>query len=172
MDSLLIDLLAFSRLSQQHVELQAVNLENVITSVLARLDQDIRETSARVEASGPWPIVLAHEPLLAQVLFNLISNALKFVVPGITPVVRIRAEQQSDFIRVWVEDNGIGIDPRHQEQIFRLFNRLHGEKYPGTGIGLAIVEKGVERMGGRAGVESLLDDGSRFWIDLRKVPDS
>ncbi len=75
-------------------------------------------------------------------------------------------------VRLWVEDNGIGIEPKHQERIFNVFERLHGaETYPGTGIGLAIVRKGVERMGGRVGVESQLGQGSRFWIELRKAPD-
>ena len=72
-------------------------------------------------------------------------------------------------IRLWVEDNGIGIAPEHQKRIFRVFERLHGiESYPGTGIGLAIVKKGVDRMGGQVGVESQLGQGSRFWIQLRK----
>ena len=169
MDALLIDLLAFSRISQQRVELAPVNLATVVGSVLARLQNDIQEKDARVESSGPWPAVLAHEPTLAQVLFNLTSNALKFTMPGVPPVLRLRAEEQEDFIRVWVEDNGLGIEPDHQEQIFRLFTRLNGEKYAGTGIGLAIVQKGVERMGGRVGVESAAGQGSRFWFELRKA---
>ncbi|MBD0344871.1 MAG: hypothetical protein ICV63_08605 [Coleofasciculus sp. Co-bin14] len=74
------------------------------------------------------------------------------------------------WIRLWVEDNGIGIAPEYQERIFRVFERLHGvETYPGTGIGLAIVRKGIERMGGRVGVESQLGQGSRFWIELPQV---
>jgi len=168
LDALLQDLLAFSRVSQQRVDLTSVNLERGVESVLSRLHEDIQEKNARVETVGPWPAVLAHEPTLAQVLFNLMSNALKFVAPDVPPLLRLRAEQQAGFIRVWVEDNGIGIAPDHQEQIFRLFTRLHGEKYQGTGIGLAIVQKGVERMGGRVGVESGLGQGSRFWFELRK----
>ncbi|WP_051035582.1 sensor histidine kinase, partial [Fischerella muscicola] len=71
------------------------------------------------------------------------------------------------WVRLWVEDNGIGIASQHQERIFRTFERLHGiESYPGTGIGLAIIKRGIERMGGRVGVESQLGQGSRFWIEL------
>jgi signal transduction histidine kinase len=84
------------------------------------------------------------------------------------PVVRLRWEERGEFVRIWVEDDGIGIAPDHQEQIFKVFTRLQGEKYQGTGIGLAIVQKGVERMGGRVGVESAAGQGSRFWFELRK----
>ncbi len=169
MDALLIDLLAFSRVSQQPVELAAVPLENVVDSVLSRLQGQIDELRAQTEISGPWPSVLAHQPTLMQMLFNLVSNALKFISPDREPRVCLRAEEQGAFIRLWVEDNGVGIAPNHQEQIFRVFTRLHGERYPGTGVGLAIVQKGAHRMGGRAGVESAAGEGSRFWIDLRKA---
>jgi signal transduction histidine kinase len=73
-------------------------------------------------------------------------------------------------VRLWVEDNGIGVAPEYQERIFRIFERLHGvETYPGTGVGLAIVQKGVERLDGRVGVESALNCGSKFWVELRKA---
>src|SRR5437667_3636311 len=139
MDSLLSDLLAFSRISQQRVELTPVDLKAVVESVLSRLQKDAQDANASVEAEGPWPAVLAHEPTLAQVLFNLISNAFKFTAPLAAPLVRLRAEERAEFIRLWVVDDGIGIAPDHQDQIFRLFNRLHGEKYSGTDIGMAIV---------------------------------
>jgi len=167
MDALLIDLLTFSRVSQQRVELTSVNLEMTVESVVLRLQPDIQEKNARVERPAPWPAVLAHEPTLAQVLFNLVSNALKFDAPGVPPVIRLRAEKIAEFIRVWVEDNGPGIAVDHQAEVFRLFTRLDGEKYQGTGLGLAIVQKGVERMGGRVGVVSAPGRGSRFWFELR-----
>jgi two-component system CheB/CheR fusion protein len=169
MDALLRDLLDFSRVSQQRLELAPVGLGTIVETILSRLEEGILEKNARVENSGPWPFVRAHEPTLAQVLFNLISNALKFVTPDAAPVVRLRTEERSEFIRVWVEDKGIGIAPDYQDQVFRLFARLHGEKYPGTGVGLAIVQKGVERMGGRVGVESAPAQGSRFWFELKKA---
>nr|WP_322712537.1 ATP-binding protein [Nostoc sp. ChiSLP03a]MDZ8213739.1 ATP-binding protein [Nostoc sp. ChiSLP03a] len=113
---------------------------------------------------------MAHRSTLVQVVTNILSNAMKFVQPGIQPKVEIYAEEQQDSIQLSIVDNGIGIAPEHQERIFRVFERLHGvEIYPGTGIGLAIVRKGLERMGGRAGVESQLSTGSRFWIALPKV---
>jgi PAS domain S-box-containing protein len=169
MDALLTDLLAFSRVSREQIELAAVDLETAVQAVLSRWDKRIQEKSARVESAGPWPAVLAHARTLDQVLSNLLSNALKFGAPDVPAAVCMRAEERDGWVRVWVEDKGIGIAPEHQEQIFRLFNRLHGEAYGGTGIGLAIVEKGVERMGGRVGLESSLGQGSRFWLELRRA---
>jgi signal transduction histidine kinase len=107
---------------------------------------------------------------LVQILANLLSNAVKFVAPGVQPQIKVWAQEQDNWVRLWVEDNGIGIEPKYQEQIFGVFERLHGrETYPGTGIGLAIVRKGAERLGGQAGVESVPTQGSRFWVELQTV---
>jgi signal transduction histidine kinase len=101
------------------------------------------------------------------VITNLISNALKFAKTGERPQIRIWSEPRDGSVRLWVEDNGIGMSMENTKKIFGVFERLHPmDKYPGTGIGLAIVHKGVERMGGRAGVESEPGKGSRFWIEL------
>lgn len=169
MDQLLRDLLAFSRIAQQSVDLAPVDLGGVIEKVVSDLESNIEEKGACVEAPGPWRHVIAHEPTLSQVLTNLICNALKFTAPEVPPRVRLWTEEKGEFIRVWVEDNGIGIAHDHQHQIFKLFTRIHGEQYPGTGVGLAIVEKGIERMGGHVGVESSGGSGARFWFELRKA---
>jgi len=169
MDALLIDLLEFSRISQEQVELVPVKLQVVVEAVRASLSDEIRDKSAQLDSSGPWPVVLAQKSILNRVLFNLVSNGLKFIAPNTAPRMRLWTEERGAFVRVWLEDNGIGVASDHQDQIFRLFTRLNGEKYPGTGAGLAIVKKGVERMGGRVGVESSPGQGSRFWIELPKI---
>jgi signal transduction histidine kinase len=98
---------------------------------------------------------------------NLLSNALKYVPEGVSPRVTVRAEDRDGRVRLWVEDNGIGIPPEYHERIFRVFERLHPpEVYSGTGIGLAIVRRAIERMSGQTGLESTPGQGSRFWIEL------
>ncbi len=170
MDRLLTDLLAFSRISQEKIELEPVALETIVQSALAGCETEILESDARIENVSPWPVVLAHEATLRQVVVNLIGNAVKFTASN-APHVRLRAEERPDgMIRLWVEDNGIGIHPEFQGRIFQVFQRLHTTAYVGTGIGLAIVQKGMERMGGTVGVLSAPGEGSRFWIELAKAP--
>jgi PAS domain S-box-containing protein len=170
MDNLLADLLAFSHISQQKIELVPVALEAAVPDALSACEAEIRASHARVEVIPPWPVVLAHAATLRQVLVNLLGNAMKFVSAS-APQVRLRSEARPNgVVRVWVEDHGIGISPEFQERIFQVFQRLHTTQYPGTGIGLAIVQKGMERMGGQAGVVSALGVGSKFWIELKQAP--
>jgi signal transduction histidine kinase len=171
MDLLIQDLLAYSRLSRAEVEIDPVNVETVVDEVCAQLAADLEERGAEVAVERPLARVMAHRAVFGQVLSNLISNAAKFVRANTAPRIRVWSEARGDRVRLWVEDNGIGIAPEHQERIFRAFERLHGmEQYPGTGIGLAIVQKGAARLGGRAGVESTLGEGSRFWVELTAAP--
>jgi signal transduction histidine kinase/CHASE3 domain sensor protein len=169
MDTLIAELLAYSRLSRIEIRLQAVDLTNVVAEALKQLKAQIEEQQAKITVVTPLPQVMAHKSTLIQVVTNLISNAIKFVKPGIQPQVQISAALQQDWIRLSVVDNGIGIAPQHQERIFGIFERLHGvELYSGTGIGLATVRKGIERMGGKVGV-SQHNSGSCFWITLPKA---
>jgi signal transduction histidine kinase len=167
MDALLLDLLAYSRLTSTEMPLTTVALEEPVRELLLMVDKEVRERNAKIEIQSPLGTVRAHVPTLKQIISNLIGNGLKFTVPERAPSLRIYSSSHGEFVRFWVEDNGIGIAPEYHRKVFGLFQRLHdAQDYPGTGIGLALVRKGAERMGGGAGVESELGRGSRFWVDL------
>ena len=135
--------------------------------VLAEMQEEIVERRAKIQIERPLPVVMGHPLTLHQALTNLLANAIKFVTPGEEPLVRIGATRRDGTVRIQVEDNGIGIAPEYHERIFRIFERLNpAADFPGTGIGLAIVRRAMERMGGRSGVDSELGRGSRFWIEL------
>lgn len=169
MDVLIGDVLEFSRIARVELPREPVNLRATVEEACALLKNVADEKGATVstEIAPDW-VVSAHHQTLVQVLTNLLSNALKFVPAGLKPEVRLWAERRnSSRIRLWVEDNGIGIDAANHQRIFEVFHRLHGEEmYPGTGIGLALVKKSMERLGGQAGVQSSVGKGSRFWIEL------
>ena len=112
-------------------------------------------------------MVLGNEAMLTQILSNLIGNAVKFVSPGTRPHVRISARESETRATVFVKDNGIGIEPRHLDQIWQIFQQIE-KGFGGTGIGLAIVKKAVERMGGSVGLESTPGQGSTFWFELQR----
>ncbi|WP_188312103.1 sensor histidine kinase [Salinarimonas soli] len=170
MEDLIQDILSYSRLAREEVSLRPVSLERIVDGVLTRSAERMGETGAEIVLERPLPAVLGHAPILSQAVENLVLNAVKFVGPGTRAQVRIRAEPRDGWVRLSVEDNGIGIAVEHHERIFRPFERLHGaEAYPGTGIGLAIVRRSVERMGGRCGVASVPGSGSTFWIELGVV---
>lgn len=167
MDELIQDLLGYSRLSREQVSIGIVDLDAIAADVASTVADEMKQRNGRVEIVAPLGPVLGNGRILNQILVNLVGNAVKFVPADVPPRVRLRVEVRNGRKRIWVEDNGIGIAPEHQQRIFRVFERLHGgETYPGTGIGLAIVRRGAERLGGDAGVESNPGHGSNFWIDL------
>lgn len=167
-EELIDDLLAYSRISRTELQLENLPLRDVVSRVCDEMSFLIAEAKAKVEVQPFDFQVRGHEITLQTALSNLIGNGLKFTKPGIPAVLQICAERHGEFVRLTVIDNGIGIAPEYFEQIFGVFHRLHkAGKYPGTGVGLAIVKKAVERMGGQVGVESQEGVGSRFWIDLQ-----
>jgi signal transduction histidine kinase len=165
MQALINDLLSYSRLGREEVSAKSVDVQVVVEHALANLQTAIEERSALV-SSGPLPTVLADHGMLVRVFQNLIGNALKFCKLD-RPIVRIAAEARGTEWVFSVADNGIGIDPQYRDRIFLIFQRLHQQaEYPGTGIGLAVVKRIVERNGGRIWLESEPGKGTTFFFTL------
>jgi len=167
MDRLIRDLLEFSRMARSQLQPEAVDLG----ALMAELTRDMRIRGNLVIAGPLAGPVVGNRVFISQIFNNLISNAVKFVAEGVDPRIRVSTEEREEgWVRTWVEDNGIGIAPEYQERIWKVFERLNDTaRYPGTGIGLAIVRRAVGRMGGRVGVESAEGKGSRFWVDLPRA---
>lgn len=193
METLAKDLLAFSKVSREDIALARIELEPLLEDLLAVRSAAVNQA---VEIQRPLPAVLGQKDMLQQVMANLIDNAIKFVPPQANPRVRISSEYVAESspntrpgtllfsshhaslsepppnsnrarVRIWVTDQGIGIPPELFQKIFGIFERgVISSAYEGTGIGLAIVARAMQRMGGTCGVESELGKGSRFWIEL------
>ncbi|MGZ4975127.1 MAG: ATP-binding protein, partial [Limisphaerales bacterium] len=162
MNNLMNDVVAYNRVWRSESPINPVSLDLLVHQLVNEFPPEQR---VFFHVASPLPDVQANPALLGQCVANLLSNAVKFVPRERTPSIKIRAEQDSSFVKLWVEDNGIGIAPEHQERIFKLFERV-APKYEGTGVGLAVVAKAMERMRGTFGVESEPVKGSRFWIRL------
>jgi signal transduction histidine kinase len=169
LDRLINDVLTYSRLARTEVQFDRVDLDAVVRETLLQYPS-LTSAQARISVAHPLGVVLGHEALIVQVVSNLLSNAVKFVLPGVLPEVKVYSKHHDGGLRLWVEDNGIGIAPHNHTRIFGMFQRLNAEwAYEGTGMGLSIVKKAAERMGGRVGVESDEGKGSRFWLDLKSA---
>lgn len=168
MDKLIHDLLAYGRLAHVPLNLASLDLNQQMEGVIHKLANEIHSRHASIRLDDGLPKIWADPDLLDLILFNLLENALTFVAPGDSPKIEIHAAAMaSGTVRITIQDHGLGVAPEHQERIFRVFERLdHGNVESGTGIGLAIVRKAAERMGGAAGVESKPGIGSHFWFKL------
>jgi signal transduction histidine kinase len=170
MATLIDDLLAYSHVERRRLLVSEVDVNASIVTVLAESADEIQSRGVLVELEmQPLRISVDSEGLLL-VLRNLIENALKYTRHVAEPRVAIGVRQQSEAVVIEVADNGIGFDMKHHDQIFRIFHRLHRDEYPGTGIGLALVRKAVQRMRGRTWAESEPGRGARFFVELPLNP--
>lgn len=170
MSQLIGDLLSYSRLGREAITVQPVDIREVAERVLQLLDERIVDCGGRVVLEGGLPKVLGDAGMVQRVLVNLVENALVYHRPEVPPLVKIYCEQQGETVRILVQDNGIGIDPRFDEKVFEMFQRLHAaDAFEGTGIGLALVRKCVRLMDGQCGVISEPDKGATFWVSLQGV---
>lgn len=166
MSDLLNDLLAFSRVSTQASQFIPINSGHAIDLALGNLRKSVQQSGA-VITRDELPEVTADESQLTQLFQNLIANAIKFRRKDVNPQIRVSVEQKGNEWVFCVRDNGIGIESRFSERIFTIFQRLHTrEEYPGTGVGLAICRRIVERHGGRIWVEAKPGEGSSFYFTL------
>lgn len=177
MDALITDALHYTKTVRTELPVGPVDLGRLLRGMLGTYPQ-FQAPAAEIVLDGELPVVIGNEGGLTQCFSNLLDNAVKFARPGVRPQIRVRVEtvkseecsvqnaSQSGWARIWVEDNGIGISKEMLPRVFQMFAR-GASAQAGTGIGLALVRKVVERMGGRVGVESEPGKGSRFWVELK-----
>jgi len=166
MDTLITDALNYSKAVREQLDLEPVDVTTLLQGLLQSYPQfQLHNTEIIIEDG--IPLVMGNKAGLTQCCSNLLANAVKFVQPGKLPRVHIWAESKGDYVRLNFRDNGIGIPKQYQQQIWVMFQRL-SKDYEGTGIGLALVRKVMQRMGGKAGVESEPGQGSCFWLELKR----
>lgn len=168
MNRLVQDLLEYSRLSRIELKPTATDVEAIIEDARQQIEEPLREHVKLDVQAGLQAFV--HAPTLTQIVYNLINNGLKFYPAGKQPQVEVSARRGEGTVRIVVSDHGIGIPVEHHERIFQVFERLHSAtKYPGTGIGLAIVKRGISRMGGTVSLKSEPGNGSTFTLEVPAV---
>lgn len=167
MDELIKDILELSRVSRGTFDLTAVEIGAAVQAAKAQLTDDTERSGAVIRVESDLGKVRANPALLTQVIANLLSNSIKFMTPGRKPEIAISSRSDASSVTVTVADNGIGIEPEYQPRIFKMFERLHpSEVYPGTGIGLTIVQKAMARMNGSIALDSTPGQGTHFHIKL------
>ncbi len=167
MDELVQELLAYSQLGREAVSLKAISLDAVFDRAIETLASQIEQTGARVRVDRPLPAAVGNQALATHAVINILENAIKYRKPDTAPAIEVSQRCENSRVVISIADNGIGIDPEHQGQIFAAFRRLHSQaEIPGTGIGLASVQKALEIMGGEIAVSSEPGSGSTFRMEL------
>jgi signal transduction histidine kinase len=165
MDRLTQEVLAYTRVSRAEITLESLDLDLVLRAVIEQYPA-ILASRHLIRLRTPLGRVQGHLPSLIQCFSNLLENALKFVREGEPADIEVFSEANGNRVRISVRDRGVGIEPAQQKRIFGIFERAAHPHVPGTGIGLAIVKKAAERMGGTVGVESVAGQGARFWLEF------
>lgn len=172
LDRLTQDLLSYTRISRSDVPLVPLDLDRIVRDIIEHYP-NLHAPTTEMEVANKLPRVLGLEAALTQVLSNVLGNATKFVPAGTLPRIKIWSEERDSRVRLWIQDNGIGIATRDAERIFQMFVQVNeSQLYGGTGVGLAIVKKAVQTMHGSVGVESEEGAGSKFWIELEKASET
>ncbi|GAB4278375.1 MAG: hypothetical protein Kow0080_29970 [Candidatus Promineifilaceae bacterium] len=169
MTELIEDLLLYSRLERRSLQHEQLSLPELVEALLFERSGEIESRGVNLQVSVPETAVLADKDGLSIALRNLIDNALKFTQHQDTPVIEVGGRETEKTCIIWVRDNGVGFDMKFHQRIFEIFQRLHrAEEYPGTGIGLALVHKAMERMNGRVWAESTPGKGATFYLEIPK----
>ena len=169
MHQLIEDLLTFSRMERRDITKTQVNLQQLIDELLFEREQEISGRSIQITLSICDEYIVCDRKSMRQMLGNLIDNAIKFTIEKSKPRIEIQVTRTPDTWRFSVKDNGIGFDPKYQERIFGIFQRLHrSEDFPGTGVGLALVKKAAARMGGKSWAKGRLGQGATFYLEIPK----
>ncbi|MCG7756099.1 MAG: ATP-binding protein, partial [Nitrosomonas sp.] len=167
MNELIDDLLAYSRMERRKLESHVLDLTALTQRVIAECGGEIAARQIEVICDLPLLMVNGDRDGLALVLRNLLENAIKFSQHAAHPRIEFGADRDNQHVILWVRDNGIGFDMKYNQRIFEIFERLHRlEDYPGTGIGLALVKKAMQRMGGRVWAHSTPGEGATFYLEL------
>lgn len=169
MSQLIDDLLAWSRLERAEMRAAPLNVRELIDALLAECAGEVKTRAVAVSIAVPFASIDADRGMLVLALRNLLENALKYTRRVAHPQIEFGGREDGVSCVLWVRDNGAGFETQYRERIFEVFQRLHrAEDYPGTGVGLAIVRKAMQRMGGRAWAESAPGKGAAFYLELPK----
>ncbi len=170
MNQLIDDLLAYSRLERRALAISLIDPHDMVETCLQERSEEIRARQIEVKVDVPFHQMMVDSESLGQALRNLLDNALKFTREIEQPRIEIGGQETLESYILWMRDNGPGFDMKHHDRIFEIFQRLHRiDEYPGTGIGLAIVRKAMERVGGRAWAESAIGQGATFYLETWKA---
>jgi signal transduction histidine kinase len=166
LNNIVDELLVLAGVGRQNVQPKPIEMESVVQEALGRVELMVQKSHAQIERPATWPIALGHAPWIAEIWANYLSNAIKY--GGTPPLVRLGADTvaERNCVRFWVQDNGAGLTAEQQSLLFRQFSRVTETRAKGHGLGLSIVRRITEKLGGRAGVESQPGAGSRFWFEL------